>query len=65
VVEVDVVVVGEDPEVVVDSEEEEELHVEEDLTGEEVDSVVVEVVDVVDFDFAFLLLLSLSCSLWC
>ena len=32
---------GEDPEGVVDSEEEEKLHMGEDLTGEVVDSVVV------------------------
>ena len=44
---------GEDPEVVEDSEEEEELHVEEDLTGEVVDSVVMEVVAMIDFEFAF------------
>ena len=44
---------GEDPEVVEDSEEEEELHVEEDLTGEVVDSVVMEVVAMIDFEFSF------------
>ena len=36
-----------------DSEEEEELHVEEDLTGEVVDSVVMEGVTMIDFEFAF------------
>ena len=44
---------GEDPEVVEDSEEEEELQVEEELTGEVVDSVRMEVVAMIDFEFAF------------
>ena len=44
---------GEDPEGVVDSEEEEKLHMGEDLTGEVVDSVVMEVVAMIDFEFAF------------
>ena len=47
------VVVGEDPEVVVDSEEEEQLHIEEELTGEVGDSVLTEVVAMIDFEFAF------------
>ena len=46
-----VAVGGEDPEVVEDSEEEEELHIEEDLTGEVVDSVVMEVVAMINFEF--------------
>ena len=44
---------GEDPEVVEDLEEEEELHMEENLTGEVVDSVVMEVVATINFEFAF------------
>ena len=44
---------GEDPKVVEDLEEEEELHMEENLTGEVVDSVVMEVVAMINFEFAF------------
>ena len=44
---------GEDPKVVLDSEEEEELHVEEELTGEVRDSVLMEGVAIIDFELAF------------